>query len=401
MKVCMVAYTFYESDNRVRRYAETLAKRGDEVEAIVLRRDKQSREGMVEGVRVRRIQTRVRDEKGPLTYLVKLLIFLFRSMWVLTVSHLKSRYDLIHVHSVPDFEVFAALIPRLMGAKVILDIHDIVPELYASKFRIRQNTWIFGALVLMEKLSVCFANHVIIANHLWHERLVQRSCRPERCSTILNYPDLAIFRLRHRPAGGDGSFTMFYPGTLSWHQGVDLIISAMGALGDDAKHMKLLVVGDGAERERLQSLAQECGLTEQVVIRGPAPLSEVADIMARVDLGVEPKRKRSFANEALSTKILEFMALGVPVLASDTRVHEMYFSSKVEFFESENVEELAARILALSRDGEKREALRMTGFAYVAENNWDLKRHEYLDLVDRLTRHRSELVGLPAGGDGH
>lgn len=386
MRVCMVAYTFYESDNRVRRYAESLVKRGDQVDAIVLRRDGQSREGFVEGVRVCRIQTRTRDEKGPLSYLAKLLAFLLRSMWTLTVRHLRTHYDVIHVHSVPDFEVFATLVPRMMGAKVILDIHDIVPELYASKFRIGQDGWMFKVLVLMERLSVRFANHVIVANHLWRDRLVLRSAKEEQCTTILNYPDLAIFRLQERKSNGNGSFVMFYPGTLSWHQGVDLVVSAMARMGEDGRHVKLLVVGDGGERERLKAMAEECGLTDRVTIRGPAPLAEVASIMAKVDLGVEPKRKQSFANEALSTKILEFMALGVPVLASDTLVHEMYFAGKVEFFESDNVDDLAAKILALARSQDRRDTLRDGGFEYVAMNNWDVKRHEYLDLVDGLVR---------------
>ena len=143
MRACMVAYTFYEPDNRVRRYAETLVKRGDSVDAIVLRQKGQSPFDVIGGVHVHRIQQRVINEGNPLTYLIKLLLFLLRSAWMLAWRHLRAPYDLIHVHSVPDFQVFATLIPRLMGAKVILDIHDIVPELYASKFRISQESLLF------------------------------------------------------------------------------------------------------------------------------------------------------------------------------------------------------------------------------------------------------------------
>src|ERR1035437_7972695 len=137
MKACMLAYTFYETDNRVRRYAEALVKRGDQVDAIALAREGQPSFEVIQGVRVFRIQKRVIDETGPISYLIKLLAFFFRSAWFLTVRHLREPYDIIHVHSVPDFEVFATFIPRLLGARVILDIHDIVPEFYASKFNIR------------------------------------------------------------------------------------------------------------------------------------------------------------------------------------------------------------------------------------------------------------------------
>jgi len=139
----MLVYSFYENDNRVRRYAETLAARGDVVEVIALRRPHQSSEDLVRGVRVFRIQRRERNERGRLSYISRLLLFFFRSAIFLSWRHLRNPYQLIHVHSVPDFEVFAALLPKLTGCKVILDIHDIVPEFYASKFQVSEHSLLF------------------------------------------------------------------------------------------------------------------------------------------------------------------------------------------------------------------------------------------------------------------
>ena len=83
---------------------------------------------------------------------MKLIRFLFNSSIFLTGRHIKIPYDLIHVHSVPDFEVFAAAFTKLKGAKIILDIHDIVPEFYASKFNQSKNSMLFKALALLERL---------------------------------------------------------------------------------------------------------------------------------------------------------------------------------------------------------------------------------------------------------
>ena len=397
MRACMVAYTFYETDNRVRRYAETLVKRGDQVDAFVLRRPGQSAFEVICGVRVYRIQYRVINETNPFTYLFKLLLFLVRSAAMLTYYHLRRPYALLHVHSVPDFEVFATLVPRLLGAKVILDIHDIVPELYASKFRIRPTALPFRLLVWMERLSTGYANHVIVANHLWHERLLVRSVPQEKCSTILNYPDPTIFRGQEHDAPADTSeFVLFYPGTLSWHQGVDLLISAVARLRREAPQLRLIIVGDGPERKRLEEQIAAEGLEGAVTISGGVSIEQVAAIMRRVDLGVEPKRKRTFGNEALSTKIFEFMAMGVPVLASDTIINERYFSGGlVEFFCSDDVDGLASAILRLMHDEALRLALRERGHAYILENSWDVKSGEYLRLVDSLlnrdgAKHTSE-----------
>lgn len=385
MKACMLAYTFYDADNRVRRYAEALAKRGDVVEAVVLAREGQPSFEVVRGVRVYRIQRRVIDETGPFSYLIKLLFFFFRSAWFLARHHLREPYNLIHVHSVPDFEVFATVIPRLMGARVILDIHDIVPEFYAGKFHVSEQSLVFKALVFIERLSIAYSSHVIISNHLWQEKLVRRSVRPAKCTAIINYPDPAIFSAKPGSASPNGEFVMCYPGTLSWHQGLDLAIEAMALLRDRAPELRFLMVGDGPQREDLKNLIGTLHLEDRITLRSMVPLEEVAEIMASVNLGVVPKRSDSFGNEAFSTKIMEFMAMGVPVIAARTRIDEYYFNNDlVQFFESGNVEDLAAKILEIMQQPCRRAELRAAGSEFIALNNWDVRKQEYLKVVDKI-----------------
>jgi glycosyltransferase involved in cell wall biosynthesis len=385
MKVCMLGYTFYEVDNRVRRYAEALSKRGDQVEAVVLGKEGQKPEETINGVRVHRIQTRVRDERRPITYLAKIVTFFWRSMWFLAKQQMRARYDVIHVHSVPDFEVFATIIPRIMGARVILDIHDIVPEFYASKFGVSEQSLAFRLLQLVERVSCSYANHVIISNHLWHKKLTARSVDPGKCTAIINYPDLDIFSSHIPRRRNDSEFLICYPGTLNWHQGVDLAVRAMLLLRDSAPELRFLIIGDGPNRESLQTMVEQEDLNDRVSLLPMVPLERVAEIMADVDLGVVPKRRHSFGNEAFSTKIMEFMAMGVPVLASKTRIDEWYFGEgQVQFFESEDVEDLAAQILSLMREKDKRSALQIRGSQFIEKNNWDVKKHEYFKLVDHL-----------------
>lgn len=185
-RVCMPAYTFYEMDNRVRRYAEALAKRGDLVDVIALRWGDLPAHEIINGVHVYRIQRRSKKQSGKVSYLLPLIRFLANSAIFIS----SKKYDLIHVHSVPDFEVFAALIPKLLGAKVILDIHDIVPEFYASKFGASQTGLIFKLLVLIEKACIRFSDHVIISNHLW-----EKSWSNVPCSSG-NAPPFSIIRTR-------------------------------------------------------------------------------------------------------------------------------------------------------------------------------------------------------------
>lgn len=388
-RVCMLAYTFYETDNRVRRYAETLARHGCQVDTVSLRREGQPREGSLNGVRVFRIQKRARDEKNKFSYLYKLLKFFVNSTFFVSLKHLQHRYDLIHVHSVPDFEVFATFVAKMTGARIILDIHDIVPELYASKFGISTRSFAFKALAQLEKSSIAFSDHVIIANHIWEKTLVARSVRSEKCTTLMNYPDPSIFHRRDRADKHD-KFVMIYPGTINWHQGLDIAIKAFALLGDDAAAAEFHVYGEGPMRAALQQLAVDLGLQDKVLFKGTLPLEKIAEVMSDADLGVVPKRNDAFGGDAFSTKILEFMSLGVPIVAAATRIDRHYFNdSIVSFFEPDNPEDLARAIRELIRNRELREKLAASALVFVEDYSWGKREEEYLSLVDKLVGRRA------------
>lgn len=384
MKVCMVAYTFYEQDNRVRRYAEALARRGDQVDAIALRTEGQPFKEVVEGVTVYRIQRRSVTEKGKLTYLAKLLLFLVRSFFFLTWKQLTERYDLVHVHSVPDFEVFAALVPKLLGAKVILDIHDLVPEFYLSKFKTSEDSPSFKILVAIEGMSASFADHVIAANHLWLKKLYKRSVRSEVCTVILNYPDTAIFHFRGR-CRKDGKFIMVYPGSLNYHQGVDIAVRAFALIAAQIPEAEFHIYGGGEQTRLLESLIVELGLQKSVMLKGSRSLQEIAVIMENSDLGVVSKRADGFGNEAFSTKIFEFMSLDVPVIVPNTAIDSYYFNdSLVKFFQANNEKCLAEAMLQMVKNPDERQALVRNAHEFIKGYTWDKNQGVYFDLVDSL-----------------
>ncbi len=385
LRICMIAYSFYETDNRVMRYAETLAQRGDHVDVLALRRDNAPTVDVLGGVHIFRLQGRKIDEKTRFTYLWRIMSFLVRAMYRVSKQHLHQRYDLIHVHSVPDFLVFAALVPKLMGTPVILDIHDILPEFYTSKFGAGPKSFSFRLLQGVEKSSAKFSSHVIIANHIWQQRLVSRSVQAEKCSVIMNSPDRSIFYGNGNPRPAKDRFLLLYPGSINRHQGLDLAIRAFGRISDRVPQADFCIYGSGPSQKTLSTLIQELHLENRVFIRNPMPLREIAKVIESADLGIVPKRKDTFGNEAFSTKILEFMAMGVPVIVSDTQIDRYYFNdSVVKFFRGGDEEDLARCLLELIEHPEKRKQLAAEATQFVEKMDWTAKKHEYLNLVDEL-----------------
>lgn len=384
-RVCMISYSYYETDNRVRRYAETLVKEGYVVDAYSLRREAgQPAREVLEGVTVYRLQSRRKDERDAVDHLKRQFGFALRSARLLARKQRVQPYDLIHIHNPPDFMVFAAWGAKRKGAKVILDIHDIVPELYCNKFQSSGVSMVAHALKWVEKLSMRLADHVIVSNHLWHETLVARSVAREKTSVFVNHVDSNIFYPRPRTERDD-RFLIVFPGSLSWHQGVDIAIKAFAKVETDLPQAEFHIHGVGSAKPALLKLIEELGLQEKVLFRPIVPLEEVADIMAHANVGVVPKRADSFGNEAYSTKIMEFMSQGTPVIAARTKIDNYYFDDSVIcFFEPGNVDELASRILRIARDHGYREQLRANALDYAERHGWDRKKHEYLKIVSDL-----------------
>ena len=389
-RIAMIAYSNYKCDNRVIRYAEALAGRGDTVEVIALKQDpSQSAVEQVGSVQVYQVGGRYsKNQKSQGDYLWPLFWFWLAAMVRLTWRHFRHPYDLIHVHNMPDFLVFAALIPKLTGAKVILDIHDIMPELYASKFHKQEDAFGIRILKLIERASARLADHVIISNHLWLKPFVSRSAPEQKCSVFINHVNQNLFNRRQNSRDGEKRIILF-PGGLQWHQGLDIAIRAMPAVLEKIPNAEFHIYGDGSMKGEWIKLARDLGLADSVRFFDPRPLLEIAEVMSSADLGIVPKRADSFGNEAYSTKIMEFMSLGVPVVVSSTKIDRYYFNdSVVRFFESGNSDALADAIVEVLLNGGLRQRMIANALEYADQNSWQRRQDDYLELVDSLIENR-------------
>jgi glycosyltransferase involved in cell wall biosynthesis len=391
MRCCIVSYSYYDVDPRVRRYAEALRREGHEVDVCALKRSpRDPAVRTVSGVAVHGLQARSYNEGSPLVYLGRILLFLARCFLFVSVRMVRHPYDVIHVNNVPDFLVFAASLARIGGAKVLLDIHDILPEFYCQKFGVTMTSLAARLLLIVERVSVRSADHVIVANDLWRRKLIERtSLTEDRCTALLNWPDtrtLRPFEASARRGGGGGRPpVVLYPGTLSHLHGVDIAIAAMRLLSAEIPGITLRIYGRAGSESyyrRLLDLVREHSLENSVEFHEPVSTDRLPGIYSEADVGIVPKRPGVFSSEAFSTKIFDFMAAGVPIVASRTAIDEFYFDdSMITFFEPGNEEDLAAAVLRVVRSPDRARSMVEKNLAYVRENSWQRKTELYLGIA--------------------
>lgn len=392
---CMVVHNYYPIDEpRVQRQAEALADAGSEVDVICLRRPDEPAVECNGVVRIVRLPVQKGEGRGVVGHLLEYLAFFFLAFAQLTRLHLQHRYQIVQVHNLPDFLVFVALVPRLMGAAVILDLHDLMPEFFTSRFGGDLNSLPVRLIRLQEQLSCRFANHVITVTELWREALVRRGVSPSKCSVVMNVADNRIFHQRPLSELSDGSLHLIYHGTLTYRYGIDLALHAVAQAKAEVPSLRLTIHGRGEYLPELKRLAAELDLQEVVDFStGLLPMDELPRLLASADVGLVPYRRDLFTDGILPTKLMEYAALGLPAIVARTPAIEAYFTKDmVEFFEAGNVDALTSCIVRLARDRNRLAELARNIVSFNCRRNWAGQRANYLSLVAYLASKGTNIM---------
>jgi glycosyltransferase involved in cell wall biosynthesis len=393
-KVLMIAYTEYRHDARVRREAETLARTGRyRVSVIVLKPGDKANVSKLAGVRLIEANQKKYTGKRKLRYIGSYLQFMARSFAMCTRLWLKGEVDIIHVHNMPDFLVCAAIAPRLLGRKLILDIHDSMPETYLSKFDGR-NSIPFKLLSLEEQLSAALAHRVICVNHIQKDVIVGRGINPDKITLSMNVPDPVLF-----PNGGhiniseknNGYFRIVYHGTIAERLGVDLVVQAVAELMPVIPGLQFhLWSKAGVALDEIERLGKSLNVSDKLVIRhGEVPLESLADELKIMNLGVVSNRKGVATDLMLPVKMLEYIALGIPVVAPRLKCIQHYFSEgMLTFFEPGKVDSMGSAILALYQDPGRRIEQARRARAFLDRYGWETHKRDLINMYDTLSKER-------------
>lgn len=388
---CMVVHAYYPlAETRVQREAEALLAHGYEVDVICLRLPTEAKEEVVQGVNVYRLSVQRDRKRGLMGQLLEYLHFLLLAALKLVQLYKQKRYQVVQIHNLPDFLVFCALWPKLNGARVILDIHDLMPEFFAVRANRSMDSWLVRLVIWQEQLSCRFASHVITVTEAWRQVLIKRGVPSDKCSVVMNLADPQYFNgvTANDLPQQEGPFRLIYHGSLTQRNGLDLALRALAQVHQEIPDVRLIVHGRGEFLEGIHGLVEELNLRDCVDISSRfVPITELPKLIKSAHVGLAPYRSDVFTDGILPTKLMEYAALGVPAIAARTSGISAYFDgSMLEFFAPEDVDGLANCIRALYYDRARLSELAQNAAKFNQRYNWPNQSAEYVGLVDNLGR---------------
>lgn len=394
--VCIVRHSYYPAELNVKREAEALLDDGYSVDVICLRDRGGAAHEVIEGVTVHRLP--VGHRRGKIgRYLLEYNVFFVLASLKLLSLHLRRRFKAVQVNTMPDYLVFVALVPRLMGAKVVLHMHEPVPELFTTMFD-KWYTALFVALTqLAEKISLKFANRVLTVTREMRSNFGKRGADVNNITVIVNVPDDKFFRLERyaylqdkiaavkKRERRDGVYRVLCHGAVEERYGVDLIVRAVARLKNDIPGIVFRFMGGGGYLREVLDLAKRLRAEEQVKFLGFVPFETMIEEILTADVTVVPIKKNPYSVLVHTNKMYEYVALQKPVVASKLDSVAAYFpDDSLVYFEPGNDADLAEKLRYVFSHPEELER-RIDNATEIYETyRWEREKKKYLGVYRSL-----------------
>lgn len=394
LHIGIVTFDRYPFEPRAFRETQAAISAGHSVDVICLRESHVSNREIRNGVRVFHMPIS-RGLNGSLAHTIfRWCCFLLLAAMKITQLHLKDRYDLVHVHNMPDFLVFAALIPKLFGAKIILDVQDVSPELMAAK--VQKKGLLRGIVIQLaiwqERISTGFAHHVVTTGTPFEQILLKRGVPRKKITSVLNSADPQIFPMERRcsPPYESSSeesrpFIFMYHGTLARRNGLDKAIRALAIARQTVPQFRLDIQGGGDHLLYLKELAETLGVSDAVKFTDYCPIDKLVDFVIHGDVGIIPYGNDGFEEYVLPTKAYEFAWMQRPIIASNTyAISTMFRPESISLCDPDRPESFAEAMIDLFQHPEKRAAMIASASEDYLPYKWELMAEAYQRLLTSL-----------------
>ncbi|MCC7451117.1 MAG: glycosyltransferase family 4 protein [Anaerolineae bacterium] len=394
-RICFVSQRYYPGDARLQTAIQALQAADFAVDMVCMRGRSQPTIGHDQGVTIYRIPSLTRQRAGKLRYIVEYASFLLPAFFLLALLHLRKRYQLVYVTNLPDVLILSALVPRLLGAKLVFDIRECSPEMFADRFKARPGGRLMKLMIGIEQMSIRMADLAITCTEQMRQAVIRRGADPAKVAVTLNVWDAAKNPILPDPAE-DASrvFRIITHGTIIKRYGHEVLVRAMAHVVREVPVAHLTILGRGQLQPELEQLVEALGLRPSITFGGFVPDDELFRQLRQSHVGVVPLLRTIESDLVHTYKMFEYIALGVPVVISRTSAVEAYFDDTMLcYFESGDERSLADAIIDLYRNPDRRCQLARNAL-HIYEQHYSPARQRaaYLKLIRGVVQGQPETV---------
>ncbi len=352
-------------DVRVRQEANALTEAGYQVTAICPSDSKWHWRERIDEVWVYSYPAPLAGQ-GFIGYLWEYSYSLAATFFLSILIFISHKFDFIHAANPPDTIVFVAAFYKVFGVRFIFDHHDIMPEMYEERFHGKGNRFIHNALLLTERLSCQMADGVVATNLSYKRIEIERDRVPEDNITIVrNGPLLEKFK----PVAPDAVLKekagtiLGFVGLMAPQDGLDYLLRALYqlayVLGKDDFYC--VIIGKGSAMDEMKQLVKELKIADKVMFTGFIPEADKFRYLSTVDICMDPDPSNAFNDRCTMIKMMEYMAMGKPIVAFDLPEHRVTAGDAALYAQPNDELDFARKIACLMEDISTRKAMGQFG----------------------------------------
>lgn len=385
-------------DRRVWQECRTLAEAGWTVDVVCPRGEKRDREPETEidGIRIHRYPLRPATG-GPAGYLREYGSALWHTV---RLARKVGPVDVVHACNPPDLLFLPALWLKRRGARFVFDQHDLVPELYLSRFG-RGEDLLYRAVRALERRTYRAADVVLATNESYRDVALRRGGRrPEDVFVVRSAPDVHRFHpVPPEPALKRGKpHLLCYLGVMGPQDGVDYALRSLAKLRDrlGRSDWHAVFVGAGDSFDAMVELSRALGLAEQVQFTGRIPDADLVRYLSTADVCLSPDPHNPLNDVSTMNKVLEYMVMGRPIVSFDLKEARVSAGDAAVYAPANDEDEFAALIALLLDDPDRRARMGKAGQERIGGRlSWRNSQQSLLAAYEAACRDRP---AAPAGG---
>lgn len=390
VSICHISFSEFPADGRVKRYVNALVKEGFFVVVICKSDSYHPKTEEQNRLFIRRLN--VKKKRGNyISRMIEYISFFIKAAYLALYYFFKFKVKIFHTHTLPDFVSMTALVPRLFGAKVILDLHEFTPEILVIRRNVPDTNWLVRLAKLVERLSIKCSDELITI----HEGVVKLiGTRNKReILEIINGVEENEFSGFERELSDE--FNIVYNGTINDSINLEDVIYALALIRgqlqeEEFKKIKFYLYGSGPVLNFLLDEAVKNRLEHAVIYKGKIPYSKMIKELRKMSVCVLPLHRTMGADLSYPIKIPEMVNLGIPLAVSRLNTALRYYPEDCFFyFDSNTPVSLAKQLLLVKNDPELARQKAKNALEAYEKISWErVMKPRYLALINKMARHQ-------------